>query len=570
MRADDRFRRWLTDTSLSMQERRRLYRLADNKEAFLGAFGEPLTLQKGRLIGKLGDGPAHINDRTVRWVAAAIASHLTDRGIDKGLVILGGEVRLQTDDFIEAIADQLAVYGHHVAIWQDPIPAGVLSWAIRYARADAGLYIGADAAGAEMNGVICYSAQGAPVHGQEADRLAKRYQTYLNGRDPKPVTDLSASDRADRRQLVEPQMGDLYLADLLYGEGLLKDHKADDTPLSILYTALHGSGGNFIPDALNELGFQDFREVDAQAQPDGSFPDMVRPNPSDPQALEEASRLGYVMGTDLILASDPPARRIGCAVRHKGDFVLLTPEQITALLIDQLPKLLPQPTNGVIAAPLNASPFAKRVALSRGFQVREATDGMAAIGQTARETVRDGGKLFLAYDDGAISGGNLNREGDAVFTAAALALAAQRLKAFGRTLVDQLNLLYGAFGYWTDRHFYMDPAGALPADLTARTLKNLADMPPQDIFGRKIKVLIDYSHGSFWLQPTPLLQYCFADGSQVTVYADTGARRLTCQIHCLSPNHDTARQAAETLAGRLRQALKVAAETAKASRSDKA
>lgn len=235
-----------------------------------------------------------------------------------------------------------------------------------------------------------------------------------------------------------------------------------------------------------------------------------------------------------------------------------------------MPKLLPQPTNGVIAAPLNASPFAKRVALSRGFQVREATAGMASIGQTARETVRDGGKLFLAYDDGAISGGNLNREGDAVFTAAALALAAQRLKAFGRTLVDQLNLLYGAFGYWTDRHFYMDPAGALPADLTARTLKNLADMPPQDIFGRKIKVLIDYTHGSFWLQPAPLLQYCFADGSQVTVYADTAARRLTCQIHCLSPNHDTARQAAETLAGRLRKALKVAAETAKASHSDKA
>ncbi|MFP5527184.1 hypothetical protein ACLGL1_01715 [Peptococcus simiae] len=563
MRADDRFQRWLSDDSLSMQERRRLYRLADNKEAFLRAFGEPLTLKGGRLIGQLGDGPAHMNDRTARWLAATMASQLIDKGIDKGLLILGGEVRLHTDAFIETIARQLCAYGHHVAIWQDPIPASVLSWAIRYARADAGIYIGADAAPADWNGVTCYTAQGAPLSAQDDEDLANRYQTFLNGQDPKPMADLTPTDRAGQMQVVDPHMGDLYLADLLYGEGLLKDRQKDDGPLSIIYTALHGAGGNFIPDALAECGFNDFREVEGQAPPDGSFPDLTRPNPSDAQALEEACRLGYVMGTDLILASDPPARRIGCAVRHKGDYVLLTPAQIAALLIDQLPQILPQPTNGVILAPLKGSPFPKRLALSRRFQVRDLPRGLAEVGRGCREIVADGGKLFLAYDDGALVGGNLNREGDAVFAAVALALVARRLKAFGRTLVDQLDLLYAHYGYWTDRHFDYEPAMALPRDLSDRTLAALADMPAQEVFGRPVRLVLDYRRGTFWLAPTPLLQYVFPGGSHISLAADPGGRRLQAQVYATASQAEPARHLAEDLTGQLRQALRLAAEQAR-------
>lgn len=560
MHADDRFQRWLSDDSLSMQERRRLYRLADNKEAFLRAFGEPLTLKGGRLIGKLGDGPAHMNDRTARWLAATMASQLVDKGIDKGLLILGGEVRLHTDAFIEIIARQLCAYGHHVAIWQDPIPAAVLSWAIRYARADGGIYIGADAAPADWNGITCYTAQGAPLNADDDEDLAYRYQTFLNSQDPKPIDDLSPTDLAGQMQVVDPHMGDLYLADLLYGEGLLKDRQKDDGPLSIIYTALHGAGGNFIPDALAECGFVDFREVESQAQPDGTFPDLTRPNPSDAQALDEACRLGYVMGTDLILASDPPARRIGCAVRHKGDYVLLTPAQITALLIDQLSQLLPQPTKGVILAPLAGSPFPKRLALNRRFQVRDLPKGLAGIGQGCRDIVADGSKLFLAYDDGALVGGNLNREGDAVFAAVALALVAQRLKAFGRTLVDQLDLLYAHYGYWTDRHFDYEPAMVLPRDLTDRTLAALADMPAQDIFGRPVRLVLDYRWGTFWLAPTPLLQYIFPNGSQVSLRVDPTGRRLQAHTYATAPNPDAARQLAEDLTGQLRQTLRQTAE----------
>src|SRR5437867_7764273 len=88
--------------------------------------------------------------------------------------------------------------------------------------------------------------------------------------------------------------------------------------------------------ALRRAGFTDLHVVEAQAIPDGNFPNVAGqiPNPEQPAALRECLDLGRQVGADLVLASDPDADRIGAAVpdAQTGAWVPLNGNQIAALL----------------------------------------------------------------------------------------------------------------------------------------------------------------------------------------------------------------------------------------------
>jgi phosphoglucomutase len=68
---------------------------------------------------------------------------------------------------------------------------------------------------------------------------------------------------------------------------------------------------------------------------DGRFPTVKSPNPENSAALAMAVALAEKNGADVVVATDPDADRMGCAVRTaSGGLELLTGNQIGALLTD--------------------------------------------------------------------------------------------------------------------------------------------------------------------------------------------------------------------------------------------
>ena len=64
---------------------------------------------------------------------------------------------------------------------------------------------------------------------------------------------------------------------------------------------------------------------------DGNFPTVVSPNPEEPAALKMALEKAEETGSDLVMATDPDADRVGIAVRDtKGRLVLLNGNQTGA------------------------------------------------------------------------------------------------------------------------------------------------------------------------------------------------------------------------------------------------
>jgi phosphoglucomutase len=79
----------------------------------------------------------------------------------------------------------------------------------------------------------------------------------------------------------------------------------------------------------------DVQPVAEQLEFDGRFPTVKSPNPENADALARAVALAEREGSDVVLATDPDADRMGCAVRNRaGKLELLTGNQIGALLAE--------------------------------------------------------------------------------------------------------------------------------------------------------------------------------------------------------------------------------------------
>ena len=76
-------------------------------------------------------------------------------------------------------------------------------------------------------------------------------------------------------------------------------------------------------------------EVREQIAFDGGFPTVQSPNPENAEALSRAVALAEKDGCDLVLATDPDADRMGCAVRNRaGRMEFLSGNQVGALMAD--------------------------------------------------------------------------------------------------------------------------------------------------------------------------------------------------------------------------------------------
>jgi phosphoglucomutase len=106
------------------------------------------------------------------------------------------------------------------------------------------------------------------------------------------------------------------------------------TKLAVVFTNIHGTGGVHSLPLLLHAGCH-VMPVREQLDFDARFPTVKSPNPENAEALARAVALAEAEQADLVVATDPDADRMGCAVRNRaGKMELLTGNQIGALLTE--------------------------------------------------------------------------------------------------------------------------------------------------------------------------------------------------------------------------------------------
>lgn len=467
-------------------------------------FAGPLRFGTSGFRAPMGAGPARMNLQVVRAVAAGLADWL---GPGR-LVVVGHDARHRSDDFARHVVATLAAGHCRVRHATVAVPTPLVAFAVRHLAADAGVVITASHNPRDDNGIKVYLGDGAqPVPPADAEielAVDRRLGTPVPG-DADPGALAAAPGVAE--------LGDDVVD--AYVEHVCSLVDPGPRALAITYTALHGVGLELTGRVFAAAGFPALDVVRAQADPDGDFPTVLFPNPEEPGALDLAIARARAAGSDLLVAHDPDADRLGVAAPHPdGDWRALGGDRIAALLADHLLRTRTGP-EPMVARTIVSSSLLDRQAEAHGARHEETLTGFKWV---VRPGIAHPERTWVfGYEEAlGFSVDGFVRDKDGIAAALVLADLAARLRAEGRTVWDRLDDLAARFGHhltagWSWR-FDGPGAGLGPGDAMAR----LREAPPSTVAGRAVTAVVDLASGGTGLPTADVLVLHLDDGSRLS------------------------------------------------------
>jgi phosphoglucomutase len=242
-------------------------------------------------------------------------------------LVIAHDVRHFSRSFCELAASTWMQLGGDAFIFDGPRPTPQLSFSVRWLKAHAGIVITASHNPPHDNGFKAYFGDGAQVIPPHDTGIVAEVNAVPLGE----LAGFLAQD-VSRVTLLGREADDAYLA--VAAKALLDQGILRRTKLRVVFTNIHGTGAVHSLPLLLHAGC-DVSAVLAQLDFDARFPTVKSPNPENPEALGLAIRLAEEKGSDVVLATDPDADRMGCAVRNRaGRMELITGNQIGALLAE--------------------------------------------------------------------------------------------------------------------------------------------------------------------------------------------------------------------------------------------
>jgi len=280
--------------------------------------------------------------------------------------------------------------------------------------------------------------------------------------------------------------------------------------VDIVFSPLHGVGATSIVPALEHLGFKGITIIDEQNDFNGNFPTVSGgvANPEEPNAMSLAIERARAQNADLVMASDPDADRLGCAV-PLGDRgwdadpaeLALNGNQIGVLLAHHLLRSLKDsgqlPTDGAFAKTIVTTDLASQIAAS--FDLRVVDNllvGFKYIAQVITDQDDPASFVFGTEESHGYLATHLVRDKDAASAAMILADLAASLKASGKTIRAYLDEIYAEFGYYREIQKSVTREGASGSQDIQTIMASLRDAPPKEIAGRAVASVIDRQAGT--------------------------------------------------------------------------
>ena len=506
MEIKELFEYWCTFDDDTKNE---LLSITDEKE-IEDRFYKELEFGTGGLRGIMGAGPNRMNRYTIAKATKGYADYLKSRFDDEISVAIAYDSRNNSRYFSKVAAGVLSANGIKVYIYDTLMPTPVLSFTAKYLGCNGGIVLTASHNPKEYNGYKIYDEKGCQLVPQFASHVIE----FVNA-----VTDLKAVQVDDFNTAVENGkivvIGDEVLQVFL-NEVKKQSIYEEKSDLKIVYTALHGTGNIPVRKAIQGMNVS---IVGSQELPDGNFSTVRSPNPEEKDALTIAIQQAKTENADLVLGTDPDCDRVGIAVLHNGEYVLMTGNQVGALLVDFVISNRKDTLNAksTLVKTIVTSEVGADIARNYGLQVVDTLTGFKYIGEQIGKYEINGDKEFvIGYEEsyGYLVGTHA-RDKDAVVSSMLICQMAAYHKNNGRTLVDALNNIYEKFGFCLDALDTFVLKGKDGAEKIQSIMTNMRENG-RTLF-ENIKDVLDYSKGIDDLPKENVLKYTFTDGSWIAI-----------------------------------------------------
>ena len=501
MSYQETYHAWLADFAADAETAAELKAIADDPAEMEDRFYRDLSFGTAGMRGVLGAGTNRMNGYTVRRATQGLADYL-NKHFTAPTVVIAYDSRRKSAEFAMETALVLAANGVHAKLFDALRPVPILSFAVRYLKADAGVVITASHNPPQYNGYKVYGADGAQIGPETADEVTAAIQAHAYG-DEKRMDEAAAKAAGLLTLIGEKEVDDEYIRrvkTLSINPDIVKE---EGKTLKIVYTPLHGSGNVPVRRILKEIGITSVSVVKEQEMPDPNFSTIKVPNPEDPNAFTLAIKLADEVGAEVCFATDPDCDRLGVAVRdHSGQFRLLTGNQIGCLMMHYILSTKKAngtlPKNGAVVKSIVSTQLAKPICDAHGVALFDTLTGFKFIGEMIQQFEDEGSHTFLfGFEEsyGFLSS-TFVRDKDGVNASLLIAEAAAYYKAQGKNLYDVMNEIFETYGYYLEHVQSTTMPGADGLKKMAEAMARIRKAPPKEIGGVKVAKVLDILQGT--------------------------------------------------------------------------
>ena len=438
----DKVNEWKNYEGLASYLKEELKQMSDSE--LKEAFSSDLEFGTGGLRGILGPGTNRMNIYLVNRATLGFGRYLQkfDNALERGICI-SHDNRHHSRDFAESAAHVLTKMGYTVYLFEDLRPTPELSFSVRENHAVGGIMITASHNPKEYNGYKIYDEDGCQLLPEDANEVINEINKIDN------MFTIPQSDDDFKIIKMGKEMDDIYISKvktIVRNPNYKKDFK-------IVYTPLHGTGQVFIPNVLQSLGYQ-VTPLACQMTKDPDFSNVKTSNPENKEAYDEAIELANQIGANVVLATDPDADRLGVAVKHNGEFVLLTGNQSATVIYDYLIKMALRNkedlSKSYMFSTIVSSSLPVEIAKKYNMNYKLSLTGFKYIGNFAKE-IEGKANYFFGFEEsyGCLIK-DFVRDKDSLQACLMLCEACAYYYEQGKDLYEALIDIYNEYGYYKD------------------------------------------------------------------------------------------------------------------------
>ena len=220
--------------------------IVNDHEGLYESFYQDLEFGTGGLRGIMGVGTNRINEYTISMASQGLANYIKEHVEEsRWKVAIAHDSRNNSRLFAEVTARVFLENGFQVFLFKDLRPTPQLSFAVRHHGCVAGVVVTASHNPPEYNGYKVYWEDGAQVVSPQDQGIIAEVRKVTS---PAAV---KIASHLDGVHLMGKEMDEAFVS---AAKSTLIRKDLDLSPLKMVFTSLHGTGGQLIPDALRAMG----------------------------------------------------------------------------------------------------------------------------------------------------------------------------------------------------------------------------------------------------------------------------------------------------------------------------
>ncbi len=435
-----------------------------NEEIINDLFYKDLSFGTGGLRGIMSLGSSKLNKYNIYKATEGFALYLKEKYKEKInnneeiSVVIGYDSRYNSKEFAYLSSLVLASNKIRVYLFKELTPTPVVSFAIRKLKANGGIIITASHNPKEYNGYKVYNENAYQITLNEANEILAKINSVDTFKDFKLNSDEKNIDKS-YISYINDDIFNEYINSTL-SSSLLKSRNKKEN-FKIVYTSLNGTGLRYVKEVLVKSGFNDLIIVKEQEKPDPLFLTCPKPNPE----LKETLFLGvkYLKNTssDILLATDPDADRVGLVINDKIKDEIYYPSgnEIAILLLDfiinynlNINKIDKSYFNNkVVVRSIVSTSLVDKITKKYNINLKTVLTGFKFIGEIINSLEKENklDNYLLGFEEsyGYLTNTDI-RDKDSINASLLISEMCYFYKIKNISLIDKLDSIYKEYGYY--------------------------------------------------------------------------------------------------------------------------